>query len=428
MVASVPSSVDSSSVRSAGPLSERLLAVASDWARNQHQIVVLAASFADSGEWVAARSPSPAHWLAAVADVEVSTAREWVRIGRKLRGLPGVADAFEARRLSYSKVRTLTRIVTADNEAELVPIAMRVPAGEVGRALAAWMNRNNSPEDLATHHECMRSVKWRTEPDGMVTFTLRLPPFVAGCLIAWLTTRVMTRRRRAGSGGVDASADASGAVATNGSDASADASAEPSEAWPAVAGTEGDASADACDGAGSSGPDASVDEPGSTASNRRHASADASRAAESAGRSAAVVPHASLAQQHADALRSLVMDGGGGGGVVTEVVVHVRGSGTSLDDGTPIPGTVAERIAGEGFLRALIHDADGHPINASGRQRHPSERQKRVVKERDRVCVDCGRTDLLEFDHVPPFEVSGRTLVDELELRCGPCHRRRHAA
>jgi 5-methylcytosine-specific restriction endonuclease McrA len=49
-----------------------------------------------------------------------------------------------------------------------------------------------------------------------------------------------------------------------------------------------------------------------------------------------------------------------------------------------------------------------------------------VVKERDRFCQDCGSTDLLEFDHVPDFEASGQTVVDELELRCGPCHRRRH--
>ena len=53
-------------------------------------------------------------------------------------------------------------------------------------------------------------------------------------------------------------------------------------------------------------------------------------------------------------------------------------------------------------------------------------RQKRVVKERDRSCVDCGSTDLLQYDHDPDFEVSGHTIVDELTLRCAPCHHRRH--
>ncbi len=103
-----------------------------------------------------------------------------------------------------------------------------------------------------------------------------------------------------------------------------------------------------------------------------------------------------------------------------------RGLSIALDDGTPIPGSVAARIAEDSFIRALIHNADGRPINASAKQRHPSTRQKRVVKERDKRCVDCDATSLLEYDHVPDFAVTGHTVVDELELRCAPCHHRRH--
>jgi hypothetical protein len=49
-----------------------------------------------------------------------------------------------------------------------------------------------------------------------------------------------------------------------------------------------------------------------------------------------------------------------------------------------------------------------------------------VVLERHRRCVDCGDTELLEYDHQPPFEVTRRTIVDELEPRCRTCHRARH--
>jgi hypothetical protein len=128
----------------------------------------------------------------------------------------------------------------------------------------------------------------------------------------------------------------------------------------------------------------------------------------------------SIAQQRADALVELAR--GGGGSVVTEVVLHVRGDGCALDDGTPIAGSIVERIAPDAFLRALIHDADRRPINASGRHRHPTTRQKRVVHERDRACVDCGSTDFLDYDHDPDFDHSRRTLVDELCLRCVHCH------
>jgi 5-methylcytosine-specific restriction endonuclease McrA len=48
------------------------------------------------------------------------------------------------------------------------------------------------------------------------------------------------------------------------------------------------------------------------------------------------------------------------------------------------------------------------------------------VKEREPACRDCGRTELLQFDHVPPFEQTLHTVVEELEVRCSPCHRKRH--
>lgn len=153
-------------------------------------------------------------------------------------------------------------------------------------------------------------------------------------------------------------------------------------------------------------------------------------------------PHPTLAQQRADALVAVLcgLGAGGlasgveperrqsGGGVmlVAEVVLHVRGDGTTMDDGTPIGDNAVVRALPEAFVRALIHDADGAPVNASGRQRHPTVRQKRVVKARDRCCIDCGGSDLLEYDHVPEHSVSGRTVIEELELRCAVCHRARH--
>ena len=44
------------------------------------------------------------------------------------------------------------------------------------------------------YQHAQRSAKWRTEPDGMVTFTLRLPPWTAAILISILTTWVMRTR------------------------------------------------------------------------------------------------------------------------------------------------------------------------------------------------------------------------------------------
>lgn len=341
--------VDALGGRSLGPVSDELGEVVDSWARGQYRLVVLSAEFEASDEWIMAGSPTAAHWLADLADVEVCTAREWIRIGRCLGVLPAIAEAFESQRISYSKVRALTRLATPENEAELLEIGLGVPAGQLSRALAAWFGRNTDPDDLAAHQRRQRRVSWRTEPDGMVTFTLKLTPVVAGMLIAFLTSWVMKCRPRFTQRGGGASA----------------------EAWPTVA------------------------------------------------------------QQYADAVEDLVSSRGEpgegpGAAVGAEIVLHVRGDGCSLDDGTPVGDSAVASLIGESFIRVLIHDAETGELNASGRQRHPTLRQKRVVKERDRVCVDCGRADLLVYDHVPSYAETGRTIVDELELRCGPCHRLRH--
>lgn len=319
------------------PLTRDLSVAIDSWSNSQRTVVGLAADFAQSSEWAAAGATSAAHWIAATADIEVSTAQEWIRVGRRLRVLPIISQAFGDDLVSYSKVRVLARLANRQNEEELLAIAATVPAGQLGRALAAWVGRTSGEAELERHQHEQRSVTWRTEPDGMTTFNVRLPPLVAASLTAELSTRVMTTRPTAVS----------------------------IDQWP------------------------------------------------------------TLAQQHADALEQLLAEGAGATSI--KVVLHVRGDGCTLDDGTPIPRSMVKRVAPEAFVRALIHDAERRPINASARRRHPSARQKRVVKERDRQCVDCGATRLLEYDHVPDFAVTGHTVVDELELRCAPCHQRRHA-
>ncbi|MFN8053304.1 MAG: DUF222 domain-containing protein [Acidimicrobiales bacterium] len=318
-------------------------------------LVQLAVRLDDSGEWALDGSPTCAHWIAATLDVEVCTAREWIRIGRALNGLPRTSAAFASGAISYTKARAITRLGTVDNEADLLAIAERTPAGHLGTALAAWSARHEDEQTRHDRHRRERGLRWRTQPDGMVTASLRLMPEQAAVLQATVDAEVMRGGRT-----------------------------EPVEA--ARSGTEGGNGA-----------------PRSRRSHRRWSS---------------------LAQQRVDALVRVVS--GGGSAVATEVILHVRADGCTLDDGTPIAGSAVEHLMPTAALRAMIHDAEGRPINVSGKHRHHTTRQKRVVKERDRVCVDCGGTDFPQYDHVPDFDISRRTLVEETELRCSRCHTARH--
>lgn len=320
-----------------GVIGSRLLDVGWDANDQQSQVVHLAASFADSAEWAADGYATAGRWMAHHLDIALRTANEWIRVGRALQVLPMIAGALDEQRISFSKAKELTRSATPHNERDLLAIAERVPAARLSVEIAAWLQGTEPDEAVDARHHESRSLTWRTEPDGTVSFFARLAPLQAGKLMAAVDSAAMAQ-----------------AISPRSVD----------EAWP------------------------------------------------------------SLAQQRADGLVDVVSNGGSS--VVTEVVMHVRGDGATLDDGTPITETAVASVIGEAFVRALIHDAEGRPINASSRQRHPTARQRRVVKERDRGCVDCGSSDLLEFDHVPDFAESQRTVVDELELRCAPCHRFRH--
>ena len=70
------------------------------WSSSQRVVIGLAADFAESGEWAVTSAVSAAHWIAIVADIEVCTAREWIRVGKRLRSLSIIAALFDSDELS----------------------------------------------------------------------------------------------------------------------------------------------------------------------------------------------------------------------------------------------------------------------------------------------------------------------------------------
>ncbi len=82
-------------------------------------------------------------------------------------------------------------MATPENEAELAAFAKGVPASELASEIAAWMNRNLPPEDIAGYQRRQRMVKWRHSPDGMIVFSLRLEPHIGAVLNSLLTALVM---------------------------------------------------------------------------------------------------------------------------------------------------------------------------------------------------------------------------------------------
>src|SRR4051812_34218919 len=101
-------------------IGDELVSVGRQSTSVMYRLVKLCALFEHSSEWTFSGLATPAHWIAKNLDVELSTAREWIRIGRALEKLPLCDEAFSSQRLSYSKIRTLTRVVKPENEADLL--------------------------------------------------------------------------------------------------------------------------------------------------------------------------------------------------------------------------------------------------------------------------------------------------------------------
>jgi hypothetical protein len=76
-----------------------------------------------------------AEWLAWRCGVMPRTAREHVRVARRLAELPLIRAAFGSGEISYAKVRALTRIARGESEEELLELARELTAAQLDRAV-----------------------------------------------------------------------------------------------------------------------------------------------------------------------------------------------------------------------------------------------------------------------------------------------------
>ena len=136
------------------------------------QFLLLVADFDERRGWADWEMPSCAAWLSWKCQIAPGTARDQVRVARSLPECPLIRQEFAAGRLSYAKVRALTRIVTPETEADLVAMATPMTASQLERFAQA--HRRVSEADR-TRPRPAQKLTWSPTGDLDYQFRAILP-------------------------------------------------------------------------------------------------------------------------------------------------------------------------------------------------------------------------------------------------------------
>jgi hypothetical protein len=141
-----------------------------------HDFLVLVRRFDERAGWLKWSCESCADWLHYRCDISKGAAREKVRVAHAIKILPEIAMAFAKGRLSYSKVRALTRVAKPENEEELLTFALKTTAARVEeRCREMRWGTSESTYDAARVHAGRELRLRRDDARGTVVITVELP-------------------------------------------------------------------------------------------------------------------------------------------------------------------------------------------------------------------------------------------------------------
>jgi hypothetical protein len=383
-----------------------------------HRLLTLIARFDRLGGWEAAGHRGCAEWLAWRTGMDKRTAREHVRVARALEALPETSRSMSRGRLSFSKVRALTRVADLENEADLLELAEGVTAARLERVVRAW-KKGSRQDEAARAEEVRRLRRLSVFPDdeGMYVIRGRLEPEVGALLMRAVeaASDALYREERS------RKEERSPAPATEPSPRSAaDRSAEPPDRVPA--------------GTCRAEPD-----PGREAARRR---ADAlGLLAERAlaagfggGDSPSDVPISGTRAERYQVLLHVDVD----------TLSEDREPGRSeLEDGTRVSAETSRRLACDAALIRVTHGPEEGPspdgsmtgaaapagtvLSVGRRTRTIPPALRRALEVRDRGCrfPGCGLR-FTDAHHVEHWADGGETSLDNCVLLCRYHHRLVH--
>ena len=305
---------------------------------------------------------SCAEWLAWRCGLSLSAAREKVRTAQALRCLPVISAAFADGRLSYSKVRALTRVAHDGDEDLLLAYALEATAAQVGERCRQMRNAEpESADDARRVWERRSLTMFHDQARGCMRITIELP-VEDGELVG-----------RAIESAVAAGDAAFGVEFGSNPERSADAwRAQQADALLAIMKTY------------------------------------------LGGANGVSVAHDSVRGERLGARSAPVADH-------YQVVVHVDEK--SLRGGigrSDLPIETVRRLTCDGSLVTIVEDEHGTPLDVGRKRRTVTTALKRALWSRDRGCSfpGCCNTRYVDAHHIKHWANGGDTKPDNLTLLC----------
>lgn len=342
----------------------------------------LVAEFDRRGAWGSWGCLTCAHWLSWRCSLSLRAAREHVRVAGRLRDLPLIHAEFAAGRLSYSKVRALTRVATPESQEDLLYLATHATAAQLDVLVRTYQRVSRAQADEA---HAWRHFAWHWEDDGSLSFSGRLPADEGALLLAALE---QARERVYAERGME---DIPLRPAQRGEDGG---SAEPRKHVERARVANAEALAALAEDAMRGG----TAFPGSPAERRQ------------------VVVHVDLADLGA----ADAPDGAAAEEGVARGRCHLR-------DGPGIAPATARRLACDASVVAL-YERDGEPLSVGRRTRSIPASMRRALEARDGGCrfPGCSHTRYVDAHHIRHWADGGETALDNLILLCRGHHRLLH--
>jgi hypothetical protein len=379
-----------------------------------YRLLMLVREFDDRFGWAKWSFRSCAEWLAWRCGLSLSAARERVRTAQALREMPAISAAFADGRLSYSKVRALSRVVQWHDEDRLLAYALQTTAAQVEERCREI--RNASPDESVggawRAWERRGLTISRSASRGVMTITVDVP-IEDGEVIAQAIERAAEAGESA-TGLEFAAARSSSRSRDFVAERSASADGGAPNGWRAQ---QADALVTVARAyLGSNG----MDHDGGDRNGADHNDGDCNGADHNGGDRKAGIQ--SCRSVHASKRTTSAADR-------YQVIVHVDDSALHGGIGrSDLPIETVKRLTCDGRLITVVEDDGGRPLDVGRKRRTVSTSLKRALWSRDRHCSfpGCHNVRYVDAHHIHHWAEGGETSLRNLTLLCSYHHRLLH--